>query len=137
VIGRIAGATKSVHVQAYSLSSAPIADALLAAQRRGVEVRVVLDAGRADDDASEARRLARGGVATFGDSRESKAHSKIMLIDGTTIVTGSFNFAEAADKATADNLVLIEAGRSGGTLMQAYEENIARHPEHTKRIKAK
>jgi phosphatidylserine/phosphatidylglycerophosphate/cardiolipin synthase-like enzyme len=136
VVERIGKATTSMHVQAYSLSSAAIADALIAAHNRGVEVRVVIDADRAGEDDSEAKRLANAGVATFGDAKESKAHSKIMLIDGHTVVTGSFNFAEASEKGkgTADNLLLIE---DAGEVMAAYEANFAKHLEHSKRIKAK
>lgn len=132
VIDRITAAGKSVHVQAYALGSAPIADALIAAHRRGCEVRIVLDAERAGEDDSQSKRLAREGIPTFADSRESKVHSKIMLIDGQTIVTGSYNFAEAQDKRTADNLILIE---SAGDLVQAYEANFMIHLGHAKRIK--
>jgi phosphatidylserine/phosphatidylglycerophosphate/cardiolipin synthase-like enzyme len=134
VIDRIAAAGKSVHVQAYALGSPAIADALIAAHRRGLEVRIVLDAERAGEEDSQSKRLAREGIPTFADAKESKVHSKIMLIDGRTIVTGSYNFAEAQDKRTADNLILIEGA---GDLVSAYEDNFMIHLEHAKRIKAR
>jgi phosphatidylserine/phosphatidylglycerophosphate/cardiolipin synthase-like enzyme len=45
VVEALGRATNNVLVQAYSFTSAPIARALVAAHRRGLEVRVILDRG--------------------------------------------------------------------------------------------
>ena len=34
-------------------------------------------------------------------------HNKIMLIDGDTIITGSFNFTKAAEESNAENLLVL------------------------------
>ena len=46
IIQAIEGASESVQVQAYSFTSAPIAEAILGAHKRGVDVTVVLDSSQ-------------------------------------------------------------------------------------------
>ena len=35
------------------------------------------------------------------------AHNKVMMIDGETVVTGSFNFTTQAEEKNAENLLMI------------------------------
>jgi phosphatidylserine/phosphatidylglycerophosphate/cardiolipin synthase-like enzyme len=43
IVQALGGATRTILVQAYSFTSAPIAKALLDAHKRGVQVQVILD----------------------------------------------------------------------------------------------
>ncbi|XVN43650.1 MAG: phospholipase D-like domain-containing protein [Candidatus Rickettsia vulgarisii] len=36
------------------------------------------------------------------------AHNKIMIIDKSKVITGSFNFINSADKRNAENVLLID-----------------------------
>ena len=47
------------------------------------------------------------GVETYVDSMHAIAHNKIMIIDGTTVLTGSFNFTKAANQKNAEDLLVI------------------------------
>ncbi len=107
VIREINAATKSVLVQAYWFTSAPITKALVAAHKRGVKVEVILDLSRAEIDNSQADVLVEGGVPTFIDANHTTAHNKVAIIDGQVVITGSFNFTEQAEKHNAENLVVI------------------------------
>ena len=42
------------------------------------------------------------------DSKVAIAHSKVMAIDGTKVITGSFNFTAAAQARNAENLLVLE-----------------------------
>lgn len=46
-----------------------------------------------------------------------------MLIDGATIVTGSFNFSKVAEESNAENLLII---REKPKLVAAYAQNCER-----------
>lgn len=35
------------------------------------------------------------------------AHNKVMIIDGKTVITGSFNFTDAAQNKHAENVIII------------------------------
>ena len=108
-IREVAVAQDSVHVQAYSFTSAPVARALLEAKKRGVKVEVVIDAGRATEKYSEATFFANQGIPVFADGKHAIAHNKVMVIDGLTVITGSFIFTKAAEERNAENLLVIRS----------------------------
>src|SRR5690348_16626670 len=98
VVAEINAAKSTLDVQAYLLTTKEIIGPIAKAHARGVKVRVVMDAEKAGSDYSAATYLANAGVPVFLDSEHKEAHNKIMLIDGKTILTGSFNFTRAADE---------------------------------------
>jgi hypothetical protein len=101
-------AKRTILVQAYSFTSAPIAKALLDAHTRGVQVQVILDTSQRNEKYSSADFLANQGVPTTIDANHAISHNKVMIIDGETVITGSFNFTKAAQEKNAEN------GRSFG-----------------------
>jgi len=129
IIDKIRMAQKHVYVQAYSFTSDRIAKALNEVHKRGVEVKVILDDDKADKK-SELDFLSRKGIDTYLDSKHEKAHSKVILIDGQTIITGSFNFSDRDEENKADNVVVIE---NKPKLMDAYEANFRAHLAHSKK----
>jgi phosphatidylserine/phosphatidylglycerophosphate/cardiolipin synthase-like enzyme len=42
------------------------------------------------------------------DSAHAIAHNKVMILDGKTVITGSFNFTKAAEEKNAENLLTIK-----------------------------
>jgi phosphatidylserine/phosphatidylglycerophosphate/cardiolipin synthase-like enzyme len=107
VLREVNAAKRSVLVQAYWFTSAPITKALVAAHKRGVKVEVILDLSRAEIDNTQADVLVEGGVPTFIDANHTTAHNKVVIIDGQVVITGSFNFTEQAEKQNAENLLVI------------------------------
>ena len=118
----------TVLVQAYSFTSAPIAKALVDAHKRGVKVTVVLDKSQETEKYSSATFVANAGIPVFIDDKHKIARNKIILIDETTIITGSFNFTKAAEESNAENLLIIEGKPK---LMAAYQKNFKEHREHS------
>jgi phosphatidylserine/phosphatidylglycerophosphate/cardiolipin synthase-like enzyme len=126
VVDALTGAKKSVLVQAYSFTSAPIAKALVDAHRRGVDVKVILDRSNRTAHYSAATFLAHAGISVWIDARHAIAHNKIMIIDGNTILTGSFNFTKAAEQENAENLLTIH----DSALAEQYTANWQKHVRH-------
>ncbi len=127
VVGELGKARTNVVVQAYSFTSAPIAKALVDAHKRGVKVQVILDKGQRTQNYSSADFLAHAGIPTFIDAKHAIAHNKVMVIDGVTILTGSFNFTTAAEKSNAENLLVIH----DPSLAAKYAENWKEHLAHS------
>ena len=121
-------AQQSVLVQAYSFTSTPIAQALVEAYRRGVKVEVILDRSQQTDRRSSAQLLAQAGVPLDIDAAHAIAHNKVMVIDGQTILSGSFNFTEAAEDRNAENLLVIR----DAALAAQYAKNWQAHRAHSK-----
>jgi phosphatidylserine/phosphatidylglycerophosphate/cardiolipin synthase-like enzyme len=127
VVAALGKAKTSVLVQAYSFTSAPIAKALVEAHGRGVKVQVILDKSQRSEKYSSADFVAHAGIATLIDAKHAIAHNKVMVIDGQTVVTGSFNFTKAAEEQNAENLLVVQdAG-----LAEKYAANWKVHAEHS------
>ena len=126
VVREIEAAKKMVLVQAHVFTSRPIADALVAARKRGVDVQVILDASNTKDRYSAMGVLKKGGVEVALDGKHPVANNKVVVIDGAVVLTGSMNFTKAADDSNAENLVVIrDAGIAG-----QFVENWKAHYEH-------
>ena len=126
-VSAIAGAKRSVLVQAYSFTSAPIAEALANAHKRGVNVQVILDKSNLHEEYSAADSLIQAGIPTWIDSAHAIAHNKVMVIDGETVITGSFNFTKAAEEHNAENLLIVHDAK----LAARYVENWQAHAAHS------
>jgi len=106
VVKTISSARHSVRVATYSFTSKPIAQALLDAHRRDIDVRVVVDKSNATARYTAATFLANQGVPVRVDYRYSIMHDKFIEVDGETLETGSFNFTAAAGGKNAENVIL-------------------------------
>ncbi len=118
----------SIDFQAYSFTSYEIARALAAAHDRGVKVTAVLDEKAAREEYRQPNFLAQHGVPTYIDGRHPIAHNKVIVIDGSTVITGSFNFTEQAEKANAENMLVIKGDLA---LATAYDANFKEHLKHS------
>lgn len=86
VTNALGNAKQTVLVSAYSFTSAPIADALVKAHRRGVKVQAVLDKSNQTDKYSSATFLADAGIPVHIDSSHAIHHNKFIVIDGTHVI---------------------------------------------------
>ena len=132
IIREVDGARVSIRVQAYSFTSAPIIAALVRAHARGVEVFVLLDKSQLRGKNSGADDTAGAGIPTGIDPKHPIAHSKIIVVDGETVLTGSFNFSKAAEEKNAENLLVLR----DPSLAARYIVNWNAHAAHSYKINA-
>jgi phosphatidylserine/phosphatidylglycerophosphate/cardiolipin synthase-like enzyme len=107
VVQTIESAKKTVRVAAYSFTSKPIALALLADVKRGVDVKVVVDKSQATARYTAATFLANQGILVRVDYRYAIMHNKFVVVDGETVEEGSFNYTSAAAKKNAENVLVV------------------------------
>lgn len=105
----INNAQQEICIQAYSFTSQPIADALVAAFQRGVIVRVILDKSQMTAISSKRQTLQQAGIFVLIDGIHAIAHNKVMVIDNRWVITGSFNFTKSAEERNAENLLIIDS----------------------------
>ena len=130
VAARIDAAKRTVHVAAYLFTNRRIAAALARAAKRGVDVQLVADASQfqsgglprlRDLDRAGARIWLREGLAAF--------HHKVVIVDAgspaATVVTGSFNFTQAAQERNAENLVVIESREVAARFLADFDRHRA------------
>ncbi len=119
VVAQIAAAQHTILVQAYSFTSRPIADALEQAQRRGVDVRVLVDKSQERERYTDVPDISSAGIPVEVDAIPAIAHNKVMIFDGARVFTGSFNFTYSAQHRNAENGIVI----ADPTLARLYTQN--------------
>lgn len=110
----------SVDMAAYSLSLPSIRNALLAANNRGVRVRVVMESTNLDDEVPQ--QLAGAGIPLMGDGREGLMHDKFVVIDRSEVWMGSMNFTTSGTYADNNNLVRIHSTQVAEDYTVEFEE---------------
>ena len=129
IVKNLDQAERYVLVQAYSFTSKPIAEALVNAHKRGVKVKVLLDKSQRHGKGSKLDLLVNAGIPVSIDTKHSIAHNKVMIIDGVTVMTGSFNFTTAAEDRNAENLLVVH----DKVLAKKYRDNWNKHQQHSER----
>ncbi len=107
VLQAIELAHHSIRIACYEFTNREIADVLLAAARRGVDVGIVADARASEQRYSEIPYLAREGIPVRLDARYAIMHDKFMVMDSVDVETGSFNYTLAAVRENAENALLL------------------------------
>ena len=107
VVRTSASAQHTVRGAAYSFTSKPIALALLADARRGVDVRVVVDKSQETARYTATTFLANEHVPVRVDYRYAIMHDKFVVVDDATVETGSFNYTSAAEQKNAENVIVL------------------------------
>jgi phosphatidylserine/phosphatidylglycerophosphate/cardiolipin synthase-like enzyme len=107
VLEGIHDARGSINVAAYSFTSRAIANALVDASRRGVDVRIVTDQSSRNILYNGPQSLANAGIPVRVSSEYAVMHNKFMVIDGISIQTCSFNYTQAAADRNAENVLYI------------------------------
>ncbi len=128
IVRELDAARSEVLIQAYSFTSKPIARAVVDAKKRGVHVEAVLDKSQRSEKYTEADFLAHSQVPTRIDAAHAIAHNKIMIIDRSTLITGSFNFTKSAEENNAENLLVIKGNKA---LINRYIANFEAHKAHS------
>ena len=107
----IESAHQSIRLAGYVFTSPDVVRSLIAAKRRGVDVRVIVDDKGNNGKASVAalNLLAGAGIHTRTISAYPIHHDKYMVIDGAAVETGSFNYTASAARRNSENALLISA----------------------------
>ena len=104
----ISQAQSTIDVALYSFTDDELATALIDAHNRGVRVRVMMESINVNTRGSEALRLAQAGIPVKTDQASGLFHHKFIVIDGSWVVTGSYNWSAAANDKNYENVVILQ-----------------------------
>ncbi|AVF38281.1 phospholipase D family protein [Rahnella sikkimica] len=109
VMRTIENAQQSIRLMGYSFTSPEVARGLVEAKRRGVDVKVVVDEKGNKGKASVAAMnlLVNAAIPVRTISKYKISHDKVIIVDGQTVETGSFNFTRSAAEANSENALVI------------------------------
>ncbi len=109
IVKAIDASDREVLVQAYGFTHNGIAQALVRAHQRGVSVRVLLDKKSETSNRYVAGVLQAAHIQTRQDGKHAIAHNKVMVIDLSIVITGSFNFTNSAATRNAENFLILKS----------------------------
>jgi phosphatidylserine/phosphatidylglycerophosphate/cardiolipin synthase-like enzyme len=129
IVDGIRRAKTQILVQAFTFTSRALANALIAAKRRGVDVLVMADREQTiNGEASRIPDLVHAGIPVMLEVRYQSAHNKVMVIDAgaadAAVITGSYNWTYAAQRKNAENVLIL---RQNPDIANAYAANWRRH----------
>lgn len=101
-------ATKSIRFMAFSMTDKEILRIMLEKKAAGVKVEGVFDTCLIPQY-SIYWDLKKAGVLTLGDGNQALMHHKVMVIDDTTVITGSYNFSKSAQNKNQENMLVIKS----------------------------
>src|SRR3954462_3543651 len=132
IVRTIDAAKVQILVQAFSFTNRDIADALIRAHRRGLDVQIIADREQTESmESSAMQSLLKAGLPVFTDAEHSAAHNKVIVIDQNAqqpiLITGSFNFTFAAQFRNAENVLVLRDNRE---LTRAFYSNWLQHRQH-------
>ena len=121
IASMIKNSKESINAAFFTFTSEEIADELLKAQSRGVDVSILVESRQRNVKNSQYQRLKDFGLDIKLDSNKYTMHHKVLIIDGKTVVTGSFNPTLSADTKNDENLLILHDGRIASAFLREFD----------------
>ena len=116
-------AAEELDLCVMELQDFSVSDAVIAAHKRGVTTRVVLDDGYADPEESFAvEDLHSAGLIPKSDKSQKLMHAKFALVDGETVLVSSANFSTYDARSNANNLIVFRSAGLAAVFEKRFEE---------------
>ena len=132
LLAAIDGATKTLRVKMFMFSDPGLIQAVIAARKRGVDVRVMLNAARrsGETENQETRNtLAAGGVTVLDSNPEfDLTHEKSMVVDDKAAFIMSLNWETKNVTETRDYAIVTEHRHEVEEVIACFDADWQRKP---------
>lgn len=127
LIDKINAAQTSIHVASFEFNLTPVAEALIAAKSRGVDVRWVTDDENglgADEEPGHGqfKMLQDAGIEVKSDNRTALMHNKFWIFDGEAVWTGSTNITVNGIFKQNNNVIYVRSTRLAAIYEAEFQE---------------
>lgn len=122
-------ARERIDVAIFFLTHKGVAADLVAAHRRGVAVRVLLDATAATNAYTKHELLRLAGIPVKVEAWGGKMHMKAAAIDGETVITGSMNWTSAGESGNDENTIVVRSEPHAAAFHAFYDRIWHQTPE--------
>ncbi len=118
ILPLIKNAKKYIYIPAFLITDRWLAEELVLAKKRNVDVKIILDSLNAHSKYSQIKYLRAGGIDVKAENYAGKLHSKTILIDDEITVIGSMNFSKSGQNYNDENVLIIKSSE----ITSAYRE---------------
>lgn len=103
---QIIQAVEKIDICVFTISDDLITNAIIAAHKKGIDLKIITDDDKTKDLGSDIAQLAKEGIAVKMDDTANHMHHKFMVVDDHTVITGSYNWTRSAAKYNYENILL-------------------------------
>jgi phosphatidylserine/phosphatidylglycerophosphate/cardiolipin synthase-like enzyme len=128
IIARLKKAQTTMDFMAFSFTDDDIGQVVMDRAKAGVKVRGVFEKTGSETTFSEYGGMKAAGLDVLQDGNPYLMHHKVFIVDGQTVILGSFNFSQNAENENDENLLIVD----DATLAQAFEAEFGRVYEQAK-----
>lgn len=121
LIEQIDSAQKSIHCAVYLFTLEDVREAIIRAEERGVDVKLVLETQDSESEWSQYPSL-RDKVDVRLDGNQYLMHNKYCVFDGKIVWTGSYNWSKSGSERNNENVVILEDSK----IAEEYESDFER-----------
>ena len=107
IIELIRNAESSVKIASFSFTHEKLADELLKADIKGIDISVLTERKQRNVQGAQYARLKDFGLNIRVDGNKNNMHNKFIVIDGKIVVTGSPNFSFSGFNRNDENMLII------------------------------
>lgn len=111
LLKEIRAAEQSIHFMTFAFTHDALGGAMRDRFKSGIDVHGVFEERQANNEFSEYKAMKAAGLSVILDKRSGAMHHKVIVIDGETVITGSYNFSKNAEKRNNENLLIIKGNR--------------------------
>lgn len=121
----VRGAESQIDFLAFAFTSPDLAEAMLAQDASGVRVRGVIESGQAENLGSQWPALRDAGLDVHLDGNLDNMHHKVIVIDRSIVVFGSYNLSRSAEFFNDENLVVVHEPAVAARFLEEFERVFA------------
>jgi mitochondrial cardiolipin hydrolase len=122
ILSELGRARRSADICVFTITDDRIAHAIMTAHQRRVSVRIITDNDKQYDGGSDIDRLRHAGIPLKVDETEHHMHHKFAVLDGVTLLNGSYNWTRSASTFNEENLVVTNDVKLVASFARHFEE---------------
>jgi len=126
VVATLQSAQKSIYFMAFSFTDDRIGEVVRSKAEAGLKVAGVFETTGSNTPYSEYGAMKKAGLEVYQDGNPYSMHHKVFILDEKTVIFGSFNFSESADRSNDENLLIVEQPELARTFKAEFDRVLAR-----------
>ena len=110
----------SIRFLAFSFTDDALAQTMIERFKAGVDVQGVYETLASTSIYSDLKTFWCAGVPVRQDGNGSLMHNKVIIVDNSTVITGSLNFTAGANEKNEENVIIIDNPEIAALYLQEY-----------------
>lgn len=122
LLALVRAARESIYFMAFAFTADDLSEAMIQRSHTGVNVSGVFDKGQSRSNVgTEYDKMRAAGLDVRLDGNSGKMHHKVIIIDESILITGSYNFSRNAETQNDENVLVIHNPEIAARFLKEFE----------------